>query len=190
MAPEILFKRDYSYDSDFYALGVIIFELAMGRRPFEGKNRAEIREEILKRDVQLTPDDLPFGWSPLLADLINQLLKKNPLERLGHGGVQEIKSHRYFAEVKWKRLERKEIKPPYIPSVICEMKEYLDEISLFNQMNEQNSQENIFAVDRETNERFKEYDYDRGSPGKEKIQKVLKSNLKKNKRMSQRKILA
>lgn len=50
--------------------------------------------------------------------------------------------------MKWKRVERKEVKPPYIPSVICEMKEYLDEISLFNQMNEQANQENQFALDR------------------------------------------
>jgi serum/glucocorticoid-regulated kinase 2 len=40
MAPEILFKKEYSYESDFYALGVIVYELAMGRRPYEGKNRA------------------------------------------------------------------------------------------------------------------------------------------------------
>jgi hypothetical protein len=103
--------------------------------------------------------------------------------------VQEIKSHRYFSEVKWKRVERKEVKPPYIPSVICEMKEYLDEISLFNQMNEQGNQENQCMLDRETNDKFREYDYDR-MPKKDKIQKVLKSTLKKNKRMSQRKILA
>lgn len=104
MAPEILFKKDYSYESDFYALGVIIYEITMGRRPFEGKNRAEIREEIMKRDIHLTQDDLPFGWSPHMADLINRLLKRNPTERLGRGGVQEIKSHRYFSEVRWKRV--------------------------------------------------------------------------------------
>lgn len=44
MAPEILFKKEYSYESDFYALGVIIYELTMGKRPYEGKNRAEIRD--------------------------------------------------------------------------------------------------------------------------------------------------
>lgn len=69
------------------------------------------------------------------------------------------------------------------------MKEYLDEISLFNQMNEQGSRENQFALDRETNDKFREYDYDR-EPRKDKVQKVLKPTLKKNKRMSQRKILA
>lgn len=41
------------------------------------------------------------------------------------------------------------------------MKEYLDEISLFNQINEQNNQENMITIDKETNDRFIEYDYDR-----------------------------
>jgi serine/threonine protein kinase len=49
MAPEILFKKEYSYESDFYAVGVILHELALKRRPFEGQNRAEIKEAVLKR---------------------------------------------------------------------------------------------------------------------------------------------
>lgn len=61
----------------------------------------------MKRDIYLTPNDLPFGWSPHLADLINQLLRKNPSERLGYRGVSEIKDHKYFSDIKWKRLERK-----------------------------------------------------------------------------------
>lgn len=77
MAPEILFRRDYSYSSDFYSLGVMIHELVLGKRPFEGKNRTEIREEMMRRDVNLTTSDLPPGWSPYLPDLINRLLAKN-----------------------------------------------------------------------------------------------------------------
>lgn len=34
------------------------------------------------------------------------------------------------------------------------MKEYLDEISLFNQINEQNNQENMITIDKETNDKF------------------------------------
>jgi len=44
MAPEILFKSDFSFESDFYSLGVVLFELALGRRPYLGKSRNEIRE--------------------------------------------------------------------------------------------------------------------------------------------------
>jgi len=39
------------------------------------------------------------------------------------------------------------VKPPFIPNVISEMKEFLDEIALFNQMNEQNNQENLDMID-------------------------------------------
>jgi serine/threonine protein kinase len=69
-------------------LGVIVYELAMGKRPYEGKNRAEIRDEIMKKNVVLTEDDIPFGWSPSLCDLINGLLRKNPTERLGFKGAK------------------------------------------------------------------------------------------------------
>lgn len=88
MAPEILFKKNYSYESDFYALGVIIYELVVGKRPYDGKNRSEIKEELYKRDIKLNADDLPFCWSPFLIDLINRLLIKNPSERLGFKGVK------------------------------------------------------------------------------------------------------
>jgi len=54
MAPEILFKRNYSYQSDFYSLGVVIFELAMGKRPYSGKTRAEIREELSNKEICLS----------------------------------------------------------------------------------------------------------------------------------------
>ena len=59
---------------------------------------------MVKRDIYLTEDDLPHGWSPYLPDLINRLLAKNPNERLGFNGVLELKEHRYFRDFKWRRL--------------------------------------------------------------------------------------
>ncbi len=73
----------------------------------------------MRKDVQLSQDDLPIGWSPYLADLINKLLRKNPQHRLGFKGAKQIKEHKYFADMKWKKMQRKQIKPPFIPHVIC-----------------------------------------------------------------------
>ena len=143
MAPEILFKRNYSYQSDFYSLGVVIFELAMGKRPYTGKTRNEIREELSNKEICLADFELPKGYSPHLADLINKLLKKNPNERLGKNGVKEIKEHPFFSQMKWRKLECKKVKPPYIPNVVCETQAYLSEIRLFNEMNHQNGPEGM-----------------------------------------------
>jgi hypothetical protein len=66
------------------------------------------------------------------------------------------------------------------------MKEYLDEISLFNHINEQNNQENSIPIDKETNDKFLEYDDDRVDT--KKPSKLLKNNLKKCKRISQKNI--
>ena len=44
------------------------------------------------------------------------MLKKDPLQRLGSkGGAKEIKAHRFFRKIDWKKLERKELKPPIVP---------------------------------------------------------------------------
>jgi serum/glucocorticoid-regulated kinase 2 len=36
-------KQNHSYEADYYALGVIIYELMMGKRPYVGRDRRSIR---------------------------------------------------------------------------------------------------------------------------------------------------
>lgn len=43
MAPEVMCRQNHSFEVDYYALGVILYELMMGRRPYVGKTRKEIR---------------------------------------------------------------------------------------------------------------------------------------------------
>lgn len=45
----------------------------MGRRPYNGRDRREIRDNILAKQVQLTEDDLPNGWSLSAIDFINRV---------------------------------------------------------------------------------------------------------------------
>ena len=43
MAPEVMCRQNHGFEVDFYALGVIMYELMMGRRPYLGRSRKEIR---------------------------------------------------------------------------------------------------------------------------------------------------
>jgi hypothetical protein len=70
--------------------------------------------------------------------LIDALLKTNPRERLGSGGVDEIKNHPFFEGINWDDVLKKKVKPPYVP-VIKKIEE--DEIMIYKATPEHN---NIF----------------------------------------------
>ena len=78
MAPEVLCRQNHSYEADFYALGIILHEMMLGRRPYKGKTRKEIREQLGKEHPKLTSAQIPNGWSATVVDLINSLLHKKP----------------------------------------------------------------------------------------------------------------
>ena len=58
---------------DYYALGVIAYECMMGRRPYLGRSRREIRDQILLKQVQIKAGDVPKGWSYEVVDFINRV---------------------------------------------------------------------------------------------------------------------
>jgi len=43
MAPEVMQRKSHSYTADYFALGVITYELMLGKRPYLGANRKEIK---------------------------------------------------------------------------------------------------------------------------------------------------
>ena len=117
MAPEVMVKRPHSFAADFFALGVIAHEFMLGRRPYAGANRREIKEQILARQATVRVDQLPFKWSPFCLDFVNKLLLRNPERRLGAAGIEEIKDHPWLADIDWDRLLQKKIKSPFKPNV-------------------------------------------------------------------------
>lgn len=58
---------------DYYALGIIVFECMLGRRPYVGKSRQEIRDQILAKQVQIKKTDVPEKWSLEAADFANRV---------------------------------------------------------------------------------------------------------------------
>lgn len=62
------------------------------------------------------PKDVPNGWSPEVADLINSLISRKEDERLGKNGARSIKSHSWFAGVNWEDITNKKYPAPFIPN--------------------------------------------------------------------------
>ena len=48
-------------------------------------------------------------------DLATQLLKKNPAERLGHGGIGDIRAHKFFEGYNWDAVKDESMDPPFVP---------------------------------------------------------------------------
>ncbi len=115
MAPEILKEKPYTKAVDWWAFGVLIFELLLGRSPFKGDNEDEIFEAILEEEVVF-----PASLTSDSISIISKLLVKDPLKRLGSGkgDALDIKKQPYFDGIDWSALLRLEIPPPFLPSVV------------------------------------------------------------------------
>lgn len=115
MAPEVICRQNHSFVSDYFALGVIIFENIMGTRPYVGRNRKEIREAILDHQAKILPTAVPNGWSQESVNICNKLLKRKPNTRLGANGINEIKAHPWFQDIDHEKIKNFEIKAPFVP---------------------------------------------------------------------------
>lgn len=74
MAPEVMLRKNHSFPVDYFALGVMAYELMLGRRPYVGSSRKEIKEQMLARQACVKFDQLPFKWSPNSLDFVNKVL--------------------------------------------------------------------------------------------------------------------
>jgi hypothetical protein len=115
MAPEVMQGKNHTSSVDFYAVGVIIYELMMGKRPYIGKNRKEIKEQIMSKQVKISKIEIPENWSIEAADFANKLLLRKDLNRLGYNNEKLIKEHPWVKNVDWNAIKNKKINAPFLP---------------------------------------------------------------------------
>ncbi|KAL5186233.1 Serine/threonine-protein kinase AtPK2/AtPK19 [Glycine soja] len=113
MAPEILLAKGHNKDADWWSVGILLYEMLTGKAP-KHNNRKKLQEKIIKEKVKLPP----FLTSEAHS-LLNGLLQKDPSTRLGNGpnGDDQIKSHKWFRSINWKKLEARELEPNFKPDV-------------------------------------------------------------------------
>ena len=121
MSPETIFNQKHSYASDFFSLGVICYEMMMKKRPYNGKNRQEIKENMANNFIQIKANEIPKGWSSEFVDFTNKLLEKNEENRLGYKGINDLKCHPWLKLLNWKNIYLMKEKAPFIPpkKVVC-----------------------------------------------------------------------
>lgn len=117
MAPEVMCRMNHGFEVDFYALGVICFECMLGHRPYSGKSRKEIRDQILAKQVIVKDDEVPPGWSADAVSFVNGLVQRKPTKRLGVTGISELIAHPWFAGFDWQALETRTMVPPFTPNI-------------------------------------------------------------------------
>jgi tetratricopeptide (TPR) repeat protein len=86
MAPELLRGESAGARSDIWALGVVLYEMASGRRPFDGVTSFALTAAILHAAPAALPDRIPAA----LQTIIRRCLAKDPLER--YGQAVEVRS--------------------------------------------------------------------------------------------------
>ncbi|XP_054816365.1 serine/threonine-protein kinase UCNL-like [Prosopis cineraria] len=110
VSPEVVRGEGHGFAVDWWALGILTYEMLYGTTPFKGRNRKETFCNVVTKAPEFA------GKRTTLTDLIERLLQKDPTKRLGYArGASEIKEHGFFKGVRWDLLTEV-VRPPFIPS--------------------------------------------------------------------------
>lgn len=121
ISPEVLAGTGHGMATDWWSLGVLIYEMLVGTSPFLAKSHMLIYKNITKGEYSFP---MFFGWRfPHAQEIISALLVSDQNTRLGslagylNRGSRQVRETRFFNSINFVELERKLIEPPYIPKI-------------------------------------------------------------------------
>lgn len=114
LAPEIIQSKGHGRAVDWWALGILIFEMLAGYPPFYDENPFGIYQKVLAGRI-----DFPKHFDVKAKDLIKRLLTHDRAKRFGclKNGADDIQKHKWYKGMDWEQLNARMIKPSYIPAV-------------------------------------------------------------------------
>ncbi|XP_055102383.1 serine/threonine-protein kinase N2-like [Symphalangus syndactylus] len=114
LAPEVLTETSYTRAVDWWGLGVLIYEMLVGKSPFPGDDEEKVFDSIVNDEVRY-----PRSLSTDAISIMRKLLRRNPEQRLGASekDAEDVKKHPFFRLIDWSALMDKKVKPPFIPTI-------------------------------------------------------------------------
>ncbi|KRY35850.1 cAMP-dependent protein kinase catalytic subunit alpha [Trichinella spiralis] len=111
LAPEIILSKGYNKAVDWWAMGVLIYEMDAGYPPFFADQPIQIYEKIVSGKIRF-----PSHFTNELKDLLKNLLQVDLTKRYGNlrNGVADIKNHKWFSSTDWIAVYQRKIEAPLV----------------------------------------------------------------------------
>ncbi|KAK2725538.1 hypothetical protein QYM36_000139, partial [Artemia franciscana] len=116
VAPEVILNKGHDRAVDYWAVGILMYELLAGTPPFVASDPMKTYNYILRGIDQI---DFPRTIGRQAIFLIKKFCKELPAERLGYqrGGIDDIRKQRWFLGFDWNGLRSRVLRPPFQPMV-------------------------------------------------------------------------
>uniref|UniRef100_A0A914HW45 Protein kinase C n=1 Tax=Globodera rostochiensis TaxID=31243 RepID=A0A914HW45_GLORO len=98
IAPEIILYQPYGKSVDWWAYGVLLFEMLAGQPPFDGEDEDELFTAITEHNVSY-----PKSMSKELG--------------CSADGERQVKEHCFFRRIDWHKIETRQVQPPFKPKI-------------------------------------------------------------------------
>lgn len=114
LAPEIIQSKGHGKAVDWWALGILIYEMLAGYPPFYDENPFGIYQKILAGKLEF-----PRHFETHARDLVRKLLTADRTKRIGNlkNAAEDIKKHKWFRGLNWAQLYNKQMQAPIVPEV-------------------------------------------------------------------------
>jgi cGMP-dependent protein kinase len=117
LAPELVLARGHNKAVDYWAFGILLYEMQAGYSPFsdpQGMDQVVICKNIVNGRLVFSRN-----FNVDCKDLVKRLLSREIQTRLGNlkGGADDIKHHKWFNGLDFEGLLKKSLKAPWVPKL-------------------------------------------------------------------------
>ena len=127
-SPEMINYQGHTVMTDWWSLGILIYEMLYGFTPFFNLDKDRMYDLIINGSISFPEyytnnenneeeNQIEYNISEEAKSLINKLLEKDPGKRLGREGLEEIKKEPFFYGIYFDEINKKRYKALFIPDI-------------------------------------------------------------------------